>query len=214
MVTERDKIITENIGLVHSIAKRFNKRGIEYDDLFQAGCLGLVKAVDNFDESKGYAFSTYAVPVIMGEIKRLFRDGGAIKVSRALKEKSIRVQSTRDRFVKSNLREPTVTELSEICNISIEELSEILNIINPVVSLSSFYEEENSEYDVLYDESDNLFNKLSVDEMLSKLSDYEKELIKLRYFQGKTQCETAKLLGVSQVQISRREKAILKKMRN
>ena len=213
MVNEREKRITENIGLVHSIAKRFNNRGIEYDDLFQAGCLGLVKAVDNFDESKGFAFSTYAVPVIMGEIKRLFRDGGALKVSRTLKEKSIKVQSARERFVKKELREPTVSELSDLTQISLEELSEILNIINPVISLSSFYE-DNTEYDIVFDESEEIFNKLSIDELMAKLSEIEKRIIVLRYFQGKTQCETAKLIGVSQVQISRKEKAILSKLRN
>ena len=213
MVSERDKKVNENIGLVHSIANRFRNRGVEYDDLFQAGCLGLIKAVDNFDETKGFAFSTYAVPVIMGEIKRLFRDGGAVKVSRALREKSIQVQNIRDRFVKKELREPTVTELSGLTQISVEELSEILNIISPVVSLSSFFEEDNDELDIPYDESEKLFNRLSVDELMSKLSERERELIKARYFDGKTQCETAELLGVSQVQISRKEKAILKKLR-
>ncbi|MBQ9532148.1 MAG: sigma-70 family RNA polymerase sigma factor [Eubacterium sp.] len=213
MVTQRDKKITDNIGLVHTIANRFKNRGVEYDDLFQAGCLGLVKAVDNFDESKGFAFSTYAVPVIMGEIKRLFRDGGAIKVSRALKEKSIKVQALRDEFVKKEEREPTIKELSDICQINVEELSEILNIINPVVSLNSYYDDENEELDIPYDESEKLFNKLSVDELMQKLSEEEKQLIQYRYYQGKTQCETAELIGVSQVQISRKEKAILKKLR-
>ena len=99
VIDDRDKKITENIGLVHSIANRFRNRGADYDDLFQAGCVGLIKAVDNFDESKGFAFSTYAVPVIMGEIKRIFRDGGAIKISRSLKEKSIKVQAIRDKFL-------------------------------------------------------------------------------------------------------------------
>ena len=214
MVSEREKKITENIGLVHTIAKRFKNRGIEYDDLFQAGCLGLVKAVDNFDETKGFAFSTYAVPVIMGEIKRLFRDGGAIKVSRALKEMSIKVQNIREKFVKKEMREPTVSELSDLCSISVEELSQILNIINPVVSLSSFCEEEREEMDIPYDESEAIFNKLIIDEMINNLNEQEKLIITYRYFQGKTQCETAKYLGLSQVQISRKEKAILIKLRN
>ena len=96
MVTDRDKMIENNIGLVHSIANRFKGRGVDYDDLFQSGCVGLIKAVDNFDESRGFAFSTYAVPVIMGEIKRIFRDGGAVKVSRSLKEKAIKAQSLRE----------------------------------------------------------------------------------------------------------------------
>ncbi len=212
MVSERDKKIEENIGLVHSIANRFRNRGVEYDDLYGAGCLGLVKAVDNFDEKRGFAFSTYAVPVIMGEIKRLFRDGGAVKVSRALKEKSIKVQAIRDKFTKSELREPTIGELSRLCGIEIEELSEILNILSPVVSLSSFNDEENDEFDIPYDESEKLFDKLSLDELLSNLDEKDKKLINLRYYEGKTQCETANILGVSQVQISRREKSILRRL--
>lgn len=109
-------MIESNIGLVHSIAKRFKGRGADYEDLFQSGCVGLIKAVDNFDESKGFAFSTYAVPIIMGEIRRIFRDGGAIKVTRSLKEKAIKAQSLRDRFAKRELREPTISELSELLN--------------------------------------------------------------------------------------------------
>ena len=106
-------MIVSNIPLVHSIANRFRGRGAEYDDLYQAGCVGLIKAVDNFEEERGFSFSTYAVPVIMGEIKRLFRDGGAIKVSRTLKENSIKVQAIRERFKQRELREPTISELSE-----------------------------------------------------------------------------------------------------
>ena len=213
MVSTRDKRINDNIGLVHAVAKRFTGRGIEYDDLFQAGCVGLIKAVDNFDEERCFQFSTYAVPVIMGEIKRLFRDGGAIKVSRALKEKAIRVQAVRDKFTKTHLREPTLKELSELSEFSTEELSEILNVIYPVVSINSFYEADNDEFDIPIDESDELFDKLSVDEMMKALNEKERRLIYLRYFLGKTQSETSKYLGVSQVQISRKEKAILRKLR-
>ena len=138
MVTDtRDEMISNNIGLVHSIANRFRGRGADYDDLFQSGCIGLIKAVDNFDESKGFAFSTYAVPVIMGEIKRIFRDGGAVKVSRSLKEKAIKAQALRDKFINRELREPTVSELSEMLGCSAEETSEILNVISPTVSLNS-----------------------------------------------------------------------------
>ena len=146
----------------------------DYDDLFQAGCVGLIKAVDNFDESKGFAFSTYAVPVIMGEIKRIFRDGGAIKISRSLKEKSIKVQAIRDKFLSKNLREPTVSEL----------------------------------------DSDKMFDRLSLEQVMTTLTETERLLIEYRFYQGKTQCETAKILNVSQVQVSRKEKAILLKMRN
>ena len=214
MVTShRDKMIEDNIGLVHSIAKRFKGRGEDYDDLYQAGCVGLIKAVDNFDESKGFLFSTYAVPVIMGEIRRLFRDGGAVKVSRSLKEKSIKVQAIREKFIKKELREPTVSELSELCGIETEELSEVLNVINPVVSLSCTTEDGDETIDIPVDDTDKLFDRLSVHHAIKDLSNDELLLIKYRFYEGKTQCESAKLLGISQVQVSRREKQLLAKLR-
>lgn len=206
-------MIEDNIGLVHSIAKRFKGRGEEYDDLYQAGCVGLIKAVDNFDESKGFLFSTYAVPVIMGEIRRLFRDGGAVKVSRSLKEKSIKVQAIREKFIKKELREPTVSELSELCGIETEELSEVLNVINPVVSLSCTTEDGDETIDIPVDDTDKLFDRLSVHQAIRDLSNDELLLIKYRFYEGKTQCESAKLLGISQVQVSRREKQLIAKLR-
>ena len=209
VIDDRDKKITENIGLVHSIANRFRNRGADYDDLFQAGCVGLIKAVDNFDESKGFAFSTYAVPVIMGEIKRIFRDGGAIKISRSLKEKSIKVQAMRDKFLSKNLREPTVSELASLSGYDVEELSEILNIINPVVSINMLTEEGSEEIDIPVDDSDKMFDRLSLEQVMTTLTETERLLIEYRFYQGKTQCETAKILNVS-----RKEKAILLKMRN
>ena len=208
VIDDRDKKITENIGLVHSIANRFRNRGADYDDLFQAGCVGLIKAVDNFDESKGFAFSTYAVPVIMGEIKRIFRDGGAIKISRSLKEKSIKVQAIRDKFLSKNLREPTVSELASLSGYDVEELSEILNIINPVVSINMLTEEGSEEIDIPVDDSDKMFDRLSLEQVMTTLTETERLLIEYRFYQGKTQCETAKILNVSQVQVSRKEKAI------
>lgn len=214
MVTsDRDKMITDNIGLVHAVANRFRGRGADYDDLFQSGCVGLVKAVDNFDESKGFAFSTYAVPVIMGEIRRIFRDGGAIKVSRTLKEKAIKAQSIRDKFIRRELREPTVSEMAQLMDCEKEEVAEILNVITPMVSLNSAGEDGELTIDIPVDESDELFNKLSVDQLMTHLDDTEKSLVDMRYFKGYTQSKTAEILGVSQVQISRKEKAILLKLR-
>ena len=206
-------MIEDNIGLVHSIAKRFKGRGEDYDDLYQAGCVGLIKAVDNFDESKGFLFSTYAVPVIMGEIRRLFRDGGAVKVSRSLKEKSIKVQAIREKFIKKEFREPTISELSELSGIETEELSEVLNVINPVVSLSCTTEDGDETIDIPVDDTDKLFDRLSVHHAIKDLSNDELLLIKYRFYEGKTQCESAKLLGISQVQVSRREKQLLAKLR-
>ena len=214
MVSEkRDEYIVQNLGLVHSISNRFRGRGVEYDDLYQAGCLGLVKAVDNFDESRGFAFSTYAVPVIMGEIKRLFRDGGAIKVSRSLKEKALQVQSKKNSFVSKNMREPTVSELAACCNLNIEEINELLEVLAPVKSLNVMFDGNSEELDIPVDDSEKLFDTLSVSEAMRKLKSEEQKLIEYRFFEGKTQTETAKKLGISQVQVSRREKSILMKLR-
>ncbi len=206
-------MIEENIGLVHSIAKRFTGRGVDYEDLFQTGCIGLIKAVDNFDESKGFRFSTYAVPVIMGEIRRIFRDGGAIKVSRALKEKSVKAQHLRELFAKKELREPTLSELSDMLGCEADETAEILNVINPMLSLNSFGEDGNELLDVPVDNREELFEHISLLQGMEKLSPEERFIIDSRYYKGKTQSETASALGVSQVQISRKEKEILKKLR-
>lgn len=214
MVTEnRNSIIENNIGLVHSIARRFKGRGVEYDDLFQCGCVGLIKAVDNFDETLGYKFSTYAVPVIMGEIKRLFRDGGAVKVSRSLKEKSLKAQAVREQFINRELREPTVSEFAELLGCDISETAEILNVINPVISINQFGEDGSEDFDIPVDDSDKLFDRLSINQVLLALSEQERRIVDYRFYKGKTQSETASLLGISQVQVSRKEKALLLKLR-
>lgn len=212
-MVNREDYIVENIALVHSIAKRFKGRGVEYDDLFQAGCLGLVKAVDNFDESRGFAFSTYAVPVIMGEIKRLFRDGGSIKVSRSLKEKAIFVKTKQNEFELKHFREPTVGELCEICNMETGEMNEVLEVMAPVKSLSVIYDDMSEEADIPVDDTDRMFDSISISEAMFKLDKSEQTLIKSRFFEGKTQTDTAKLLGISQVQVSRKERAVLQKLR-
>ncbi len=211
---ERSRMIEENIGLVHSIASRFTGRGVEYEDLFQTGCIGLIKAVDNFDASLGYRFSTYAVPVIMGEIKRIFRDGGSIKVSRALKEKSLRAQRIREAFAKKESREPTVGELSALLGCTDCETAEILNVINPMLSLDSFGEDGDESLDIPVDYREELFDRLSLAQVMEKLGAEERFIINSRYFKGRTQAETASSLGVSQVQISRKEKEILRKLRS
>ena len=209
---EREQKIVENVGLVHSVAKRFTSRGAEYDDIFQAGCLGLIKAVDNFDEEKGFQFSTYAVPVIIGEIKRIFRDGGPIKVSRSLKEQSIKVQAIREKYIKKENREPTLTELSRLADIDLESRSKVLNVLTPVMSLSSS-DSDFSEWDIACDDTEALFDKIVIKELASRLSEREQLILNLRYYEGKTQCETAEILKISQVQVSRKEKQILRKLR-
>lgn len=212
MVSDRDRKITENIGLVHSVANKFRGRGADYDDLFQTGCVGLIKAVDNFDETKGFAFSTYAVPVIMGEIKRIFRDGGLIKVSRSLKEKSQKIQIARDEFQHKYMREPTVSELAELSGVPAEEIPEALGVLAPTLSLSGSSDDD-EESDIPIDYSDRLFDRLAIIGAVSNLSYEEKMLVQYRFFDGKTQSDTAELLGISQVQVSRKEKNILLKMR-
>lgn len=212
VIDKRDAFIEENIGLVHSIASRFKGKGVEYDDLFQTGCVGLIKAVDNFDETLGYKFSTYAVPVIMGEIKRIFRDGGTVKVSRSLKEKSLVLQREKEKFENKNMRSPTINEMADIMNCSKEEICELENVLSPVLSLSGTAENEN-EIDVPFDNSDNIFDRITLNQVISTLSGKEQQIVKLRYFEGQTQCSVAKTLGISQVQVSRKEKEILKKLK-
>ncbi len=213
VIDKRSQMIEENIGLVHSVAKRFKGRGVDYEDLFQSGCIGLIKAVDHFDEEKGFQFSTYAVPVIMGEIKRVFRDGGAIKVGRSLKEKSLRAQVLRDRFLKKELREPTVSELADMLGCDVNETAEILNVIHPMLSINQFGEDGSADFDIPVDDSENLFDRLSLSQIIDTLDSDEKKLIDYRFYKGQTQSVTANSLGISQVQVSRKEKAVLRKLR-
>ncbi len=210
----RDNFISDNIGLVHSCCKRFAGKGIEYDDLFQAGCVGLIKAADAFDEGRGFCFSTYAVPVILGEIKRMFRDGGTVKVSRSLQELSLKIKSLREKTLKEQSRELTVAELAEKLSVTPEEVAESLCATQPTVSLTYESEEETHELELATeDNGDMLTDKLLLDELLSRLPQTDSNLIKLRYFCGKTQQETATALSMTQVQVSRSEKKILCRLR-
>lgn len=210
----RDELISNNLGLVHSCANKFRNRGIEYDDLYSAGCLGLVKAADGFDETLGYRFSTYAVPAILGEIKRLFRDGGAVKVSRSLKEKSREAVRLRDELSVSLGREPTVSELSEKLGINEFETVELLNIAVPPASLTATDEEGERQIDIPVDfGEEQIHNSIALREIIGKMPESDRRLIELRYYKGLTQTVTAKKLGLSQVQVSRRERLLLQEMR-
>ncbi len=210
----RDELISNNLGLVHSCANKFRNRGIEYDDLYSAGCLGLVKAADGFDETLGYRFSTYAVPAILGEIKRLFRDGGAVKVSRSLKEKSREAVRLRDELSVSLGREPTVSELSEKLGINEFETVELLNIAVPPVSLTATDEEGKRQIDIPVDfGEEQIHNSIALREIIGKMPESDRRLIELRYYKGLTQTVTAEKLGLSQVQVSRRERLLLQEMR-
>lgn len=208
-----DEFVEKNLGLVHSCANRFRGRGIEYDDLFQAGCLGLVKASKNFDEEKGFAFSTYAVPVILGEIKRLFRDGGTVKVGRALKEKSRLAVIKKEELSVSLGREPTVTELAEAMDTEPAEAAMLLNASSPVISLS-YGDDGEAQLDVPVESHESeISDSLALRQIVSSLDERDRKIIFFRYYRNKTQSVTAKELGMTQVQVSRREKVILETIR-
>lgn len=205
----------ENLGLVHLCANRFRGRGIEYDDLYGAGCIGLIKAAKAFDTERGVKFSTYAVPVILGEIKRLFRDGGTIKVSRSTKELSMKITRLRERFMIKESREPTISELCELSGEGPEAVVEALNVALPPMSLTGSDDEDGGgQIDVPVAAPDEeITDRLSLDQALCTLEPTDRQLIFLRYYQSKTQVQTAKALGMTQVQVSRREKKILAKMK-
>ena len=214
-MNDREEKICNNIGLVHTCAKRFNGRGIEYDDLFQAGSMGLVKAVDGFDESRGLKFSTYAVPVILGEIRRLFRDGGTVKVSRSLKELAMKVSRERDAFCLREGREPSVTELAEALGIEREQAAEALGASLPALSLTRSDDEvSGDEVDIPVEAPEEaITDRLALRQLLAELSPSDRTLIECRYFKRQTQQVTAENLGMTQVQVSRRERAILRGLR-
>lgn len=210
----RDEFIESNLGLVHSLCRRFAGRGIEYDDLYQAGCMGLIKAADGFDESRGLCFSTYAVPVILGEVRRLFRDGGAVKVSRSVKELSLKINRERERLETKLGHEPSVSEIAQALEVSPEDITEALCATHPTVSLT--YEDEDGERELdLPDQTgeEQITERIYITEALSKLDEIERRLMIHRYFNNLTQSRTAELLGMTQVQVSRAEKRILKKLR-
>ncbi len=210
----RSELIGNNYGLVHSCANRFRGRGVEYDDLFQAGCVGLIKAADNFDQSRGFAFSTYAVPVILGEIKRIFRDGGLIKVGRTLKEKSRNAVKAGEELSKELGREATISELAEKLGVSVGEAAELITVSMPAISLTSEDEKGTSQIDIPTESpEEEISERIALETIIGTLEEKDRRLIELRYYHGMTQVNTAKELNMSQVQVSRREKAILMKMR-
>ena len=207
---DRDILITENMGLVHTCAHRFTGKGIEYEDLFQAGCMGLVKAFDAFDRERGVRFSTYAVPVILGEIRRLFRDGGTVKVSRTLKELSIRTAREREKFALKEGREPTIKELAERLGVSEEDVTEAVCAAAPVISLTADEDNGGGQADVpVVSPEEQIAERLSVIQAVSSLEERDRAIVRLRYYENKTQTQTAAALGMTQVQVSRREKKIL-----
>ena len=213
--TRRDAFIEQNLGLVHACAGRFRGRGIEYDDLYSAGCMGLVKACDNFDESRGVCFSTYAVPVILGEIKKLFREGGTVKVSRSLKELGLRVNAAREHHRKLCGTEPTLSQLAEELGESVENITLAIQAAQPALSLTPEGENNDRQIDIPVESpEEELADKIGLAEVLESLPEEDRLLIRLRFYANRTQSETAKVLHTTQVQISRRERKILKVMRD
>lgn len=212
---EREALIGENYGLVHACANKFRGRGADYEDLFQAGCVGLIKAADNFDKSRGFAFSTYAVPVILGEIRRIFRDGGTVKVGRTLKERSRHAMKIREEMALELSREPTVGELAERLGIDVASASELINVSMPTISLTAYDDEsKNGQLDIPVQAPEGeITEKMALRTVVESLPEKDRKLIELRYYKGMTQVNTAKELGMSQVQVSRREKVILGIMR-
>jgi len=214
-----EQFVSDNMGLVWSVVRKFTGRGYEVEDLSQIGAVGLVKALKKFDISFGVQFSTYAVPMIMGEIKRFLRDDGAIKVSRSLKEAAMKGYAARERLYKKYAREPSISEIADECGIDTDVLLQAFDASTPPESIyTSVYDNSGSEICIAdrlqaEDSEEKIIDKVLIENILEGLSARERQIIVFRYFKGKTQAEIAKKIGVSQVQVSRIEKAVLAKLR-
>ncbi len=216
----KDKLVSLNLGLVWNIVKRFNNRGYELEDLFQIGSIGLLKAIEKFDFSYDVKFSTYAFPMIMGEIRRYIRDDAPIKVARSLKELSFKIQKTKEELTNTLDREPTIKELSDEMGVPVEELVMAMEASQSPVSLNDVMYQDDGSPIYLIDQIDEneyrqnmLFDKIALKEALSKLDKKERQLIVLRYFKDMTQVEVAEILNMTQVQVSRLERKTLAKVK-
>ncbi len=212
-----EKLLLSNNGLIWSIARRYFGRGVDPDDLYQLGCLGFLKAVEGFDSEFGTQFSTYAVPKIAGEIRRFLRDDGSVKVSRSVKERAMMIHSARQRLGAQLCREPTLSELSEACGLQAEEIAAAEAATGATESIQRRNGEDGFALeDVLTsgEIEEELVEKIALREAIAQLSEREQKVINLRFFHSLTQDKTAKILGVSQVQVSRIEKKALQALRN
>ena len=216
----REQLVQKNIGLVKSIVSRYTARGVEKEDLIQIGMIGLIKAIDNFDTTYEVRFSTYAVPMIAGEIRRFLRDNGAIKVSRSIKDHRVAVNRSRERLIEKLGREPTIHEIAEDVGLSMEDILLAVNSGQEVASLQQMISEGDGSSIRLMDrlsahsgEGDASLDRMMLADSLSALEQRERELIVLRFYYDQTQSQIAKRMGVSQVQVSRLEKRILRKMK-
>ena len=216
----RDKILIENTGLIWSIVRRFLNRGHEGEDLFQIGCIGMLKAIDRFDTEFDVAFSTYAVPMIAGEIRRFIRDDGIVKISRKIKENQMKIMHQREIYINEKKQEPTIEELEKICDLTKEEIVMAMDASRNVKSIDKEMYSKDSAYtlmDLAEDDTnieETVLNKIMVQQLMDMLESKERKIINLRYFKNKTQSQVAKEMGMTQVQVSRLEKKILNSMRN
>ena len=216
----RDKILIENTGLIWSIVRRFLNRGHEGEDLFQIGCIGMLKAIDRFDTEFDVAFSTYAVPMIAGEIRRFIRDDGIVKISRKIKENQMKIMHQREIYINEKKQEPTIEELEKVCNLTKEEIVMAMDASRNVESIDKEMYSKDSAYtlmDLAEDDTtieETVLNKIMVQQLMDMLESKERKIINLRYFKNKTQSQVAKEMGMTQVQVSRLEKKILNSMRN
>ncbi len=218
--TARNQVAAENLGLVWSVVRRFAGRGHDLEDLYQIGCIGLLKCIDKFEPAFDVKFSTYAVPMIMGEVKRFLRDDGMVKVSRSLKETAYKVYTVREKMVNENGTEPTLEELASCLDIDKEEIVVALEANSEVESIyKTIYQNDGNAIYLIdklvstEDESQKAINQLALEELMQQLDEKERTIIRMRYFEDKTQTEIAGKLGISQVQVSRMEKKVLLKMR-
>ncbi len=212
-----EKLVRENAGLIWSVAKRFVGRGTEVEDLYQLGCLGFIKAVNGFDLEFGTQFSTYAVPKIAGEIRRFLRDDGAVKVSRTLKEQAAAIKSIRNHLASALGREPTLTEISRQSGFSPEEIATAENATAGIESINREIGEDGFSLENILSDTqseDRLMDRISLEQAINKLPEREALVVKLRYYHDLTQDRVSKVLGVSQVQISRIEKKALQNLRS
>ena len=214
------QLIDENNGLIWSIVKRFSGRGYELEDLYQIGTIGFIKSIKRFDTSFDVKLSTYAVPYILGEIKRFIRDDGTVKISRSMKELAMKIKDIQTRHMKEKGEEISIYEISRELKISKEEVAAALDSLNPVVSIyEDTYSNDEGGINIIdklgtnIDEAEQIANRISIRELVSNLEDREKQIILLRYYKNKTQTEVSKILGISQVQVSRIEKRILSSMK-
>lgn len=221
----KDNMVSKNLGLVHSIVRRFENRGGDKEELFQIGCIGLIKAIEKFDLSLELAFSTYAVPMIMGEIRRFLRDDGMVKVSRTLKENGYKISKARNQLVQELGREPSILEIEALTELTKEEIVLAMEANREVESIYQSVVGKDGDEILLIDQLKNtenvyeepekeaVINELLVSQLLESLEEKEREIIYLRYFENKTQCQVAADLGMSQVQVSRAERKILFRLR-